>query len=257
MNKWLATVICLAVLVFALRGNFSIVHRLQENIQTEKQADQKQISGNIKKGETLSDIFKRYNLDMSELFRIREASADVHKLRRLYPGQPYKITLDDKDKINSFVYWINDDTILNIDRTETGFCARKVSVDYEKKIEYIGGTIKDNLVSSVGEDRESLLLALQLSDIFAWDIDFTADLRNEDEFRIAVEGLYLDGEFKRYGDILSAEFVNNRETFRAYRFTCDSRSDYYDAKGRSLKKAFLKAPLSFRHISSSFSKCRR
>ena len=124
---------------------------------------------------------------------------------------------------------------------------------YEKKILHIGGVIKDNLISSIGESRDRVLLALELSDIFAWDIDFTVDLRNRDAFKIVVEGFYLDGEFKKYGDILSAEFVNNGETYCAYRFEHNGKAGYYDDEGKSLRKAFLKAPLSFRRISSGFS----
>jgi murein DD-endopeptidase MepM/ murein hydrolase activator NlpD len=100
------------------------------------------------------------------------------------------------------------------------------------------------------------MLALQLSDIFAWDIDFSTDLRNGDTFKIVVEGFYLDGEFKKYGDILSAEFFNNGEVYRAYRFEYNGGADYYDADGKSLRRSFLKAPLNFRRISSGFSKRR-
>jgi murein DD-endopeptidase MepM/ murein hydrolase activator NlpD len=108
----------------------------------------------------------------------------------------------------------------------------------------------------MGGGQQNLLLALNLSDIFAWDIDFTTALRKGDTFRILVEGLYRDGEFKKYGSILAAEFVNDGALSRAYRFEVDGRADYYDAEGRSLRKAFLKAPLSFRRISSGFSKSR-
>jgi murein DD-endopeptidase MepM/ murein hydrolase activator NlpD len=108
----------------------------------------------------------------------------------------------------------------------------------------------------MGGGQQNLLLALNLSDIFAWDIDFTTALRKGDTFRILVEGLYRDGEFKKYGNIVAAEFVNYGVLSRAYRFEVDGRADYYDAEGRSLRKAFLKAPLSFRRISSGFSKSR-
>jgi murein DD-endopeptidase MepM/ murein hydrolase activator NlpD len=108
----------------------------------------------------------------------------------------------------------------------------------------------------MGGGQQNLLLALSLSDVFAWDIDFTTALRKGDTFRLLVEGLYRDGEFRKYGNILAAEFVNDGVTFRAYRFEIDGRADYYDATGRSLRKAFLQAPLSFRRISSGFSKSR-
>jgi murein DD-endopeptidase MepM/ murein hydrolase activator NlpD len=155
--------------------------------------------------------------------------------------------------VNSFIYWIDDDNTLNITRSDSGFYAEKVPIPYEKRILYMDRTIKDNLISSAGEGKEGLMLALNISDIFAWDIDFTSDLRNEDTFRVIVEGLYLDGEFRKYGDILCVEFVNNGKTYQAYRFEYEGKTDYYDSEGKTLRRAYLKAPLSFRRISSTFS----
>lgn len=239
----------------AFMGNFSFITKTEEAPPVQKQ-EFREITGKIKKGETLFDIFKKYKLDISELYKIREASANIHRLRELYPGRPYKIVLDNNEQINSFIYGIDDDCSLNINRTDKGYYAEKVLINYEKRILHIGGTIKDNLIASMGEGNENLLLALQLSDIFAWDIDFTADLRNDDSFKIVVEGLYLDGKFKKYGDILSSEFSNNSDVYRAYASEQNGKIDYYDEMGKSLRKAFLKAPLSFRRISSVFSRGR-
>jgi murein DD-endopeptidase MepM/ murein hydrolase activator NlpD len=99
-------------------------------------------------------------------------------------------------------------------------------------------------------------VALQLSDVFAWDIDFSSDLREGDTYKIVIEGYYLDGVLKKYGDILSTEFVNQGETFRAYRYEIDGQADYFDEQGKSVKRAFLKAPLNFRRISSYFARSR-
>ncbi len=250
MKRILITAVFLITAFLMMRGDFDIFNK-QENAG--EYGKYREISGTVRKGETLFNIFKRYNLNITELFRIKEASANIHKLRELYPGQPYKIIIDDNNRINSFIYWINDDSVLNIYRTESGFCAEKKDVEYEKRTLHLGGVIKDNLISSVGNGSENIMLALQLSDIFAWDIDFTSDLRNGDAFKIAVEGFYLNGEFKKYGNILSAEFVNNGEAYRAYRFEHDGKVDYYDDEGKSLRRAFLKAPLSFRRVSSGFS----
>ena len=212
-----------------------------------------EINGTIKKGETFFEVFKQYGLDLAELFKIREAAADVHRLRKVQPGQQYKISVDADNRVNYLAYWIDDDGILEVTRKDHGFAAEKIPVVYEKRIEHIGGVIKDNLISSVGEGRENLLLALQLSDVFAWDIDFASDLRENDTFKILVEGLYLDGEFKKHGNILSAEFNNDDKVYYAYRFENNGKAGYYDADGKSLKKAFLKAPLNFRRISSYYS----
>jgi murein DD-endopeptidase MepM/ murein hydrolase activator NlpD len=251
MKNILVAVVAVFIIFIVIRSNLGITNN--QNDPEQVQPHWREICGTIKKGETLYDIFKKYKLDISELLKLKEASADIHRLKELCPGQTYKIILDDNKTINSFIYCIDDDNILHITRTEAGFYTEKKKIEYEKRILHIGGIVRENLISSVGEGRENLMLAFQFSDIFAWNIDFTTDLRNEDAYRIVVEGLYLGGEFKKYGNILSAEFINNGETYRAYRFGQDGEVDYYDAYGKSLRRSFLKAPLNFRRISSTFS----
>lgn len=250
MKKALTAACIILIAVWVMRSDFSVIETGEQ--PAPEQVAYKEVVGTIGKGETFFDIFKKWKLDMVDLFALREASAGIHRLREVRPGQPYKIVLDDNG-LRSFDYWIDDDSILSINREEGGFCAARKTIDYEKRIQHMGGVIADNLVASIGQGRDNLMLALQLSDIFAWDIDFTSDLRNGDTFKIVVEGLYLDGEFRKYGNILSAEFGNDGESCRAYRYERDGNAEYYDADGKALKKAFLKAPLSFRRISSGFS----
>ena len=214
------------------------------------------IRGMVERGQTLYEIFKRHNLDPRELFPMKEALAGVHSPREIRPGQPYEIQVDPEKRLHAFVYWVNDDSLVRVTRAEEGYQAEKLNLEYDRKLLCLEGTIEDNLIASMGGGQQNLLLALSLSDVFAWDIDFTTALRKGDTFRMLVEGLYRDGEFRKYGDILTAEFVNDGVTHRAYRFEVDGRADYYDTEGRSLRKAFLKAPLSFRRISSGFSKSR-
>jgi murein DD-endopeptidase MepM/ murein hydrolase activator NlpD len=214
------------------------------------------ISGMVEKGQSLFEIFKRHGLDPRELFHVKEALASVHSPREFRPGQPYEFQLDPEKRLQSFIYWVSDDALVRVTRAGESYQAEKLNLEYERKLLCLEGAIEDNLIVSMGGGQQNLLLALNLSDIFAWDIDFTTALRRGDTFRLLVEGLYRDGEFRKYGTILAAEFVNDGVAYRAYRFEVDGKADYYDAEGRSLRKAFLKAPLSFRRISSGFSKSR-
>ena len=214
------------------------------------------ISGAVQRGQSLYEIFKRHDLDPRELFPMKEALAGVHSPRELRAGRPYEIQVDPEKRPHTFVYWVSDDALVRVSRTGEGYRAEKLSLEYERKVLCLEGSIEDNLISSMGGGPQNLLLALSLSDVFAWDIDFTTALRRGDTFRLLVEGLYRDGGFKKYGTILAAEFVNDGTLYRAYRFEVDGKADYYDAEGRALRKAFLKAPLSFRRISSGFSKSR-
>lgn len=212
-------------------------------------ADHRKIAGVIRSGDTFFDIFKKHGLDITELFRIREASAHAFDLGRLTSGQPYRITFDGESRILSMEYQIDDGSMLQVRKEAEGFLADRVPVPYESRLRLVDGRVKSNLVSAVDDP----LLALKLSDIFAWDIDFTTDLREGDSVRLVVEELWLDGEFKKYGDVLAAQFFNDGQVYHAYRFDRGGRADYYDGRGNSLKRAFLKAPLSYRRISSGFS----
>ena len=213
-------------------------------------------SGMVQKGQSLHEIFKRHDLDPRQLFPVKEALAGVHSPREFRPGRPYEIQVDPEKGLHAFLYWASDEALVRVTRAGEGYRAERLSLEYEKRILCLEGSIEDNLIASMGGGPQNLLLALGLSDIFAWDIDFTTALRRGDTFRVLVEGLYRDGGFRKYGGILAAEFVNDGVAYRAYRFEIDGKADYYDAEGRSLRKAFLKAPLSFRRISSGFSKSR-
>lgn len=216
----------------------------------------REIADTVRKGETVSTIFEKHHLDLGELFRMRQASASVHPLRNISAGRPYTITLDPDNNVLSLAYHINDEEILRVVRSEPGYLADKVAIEYERRIGTLGGVVRSNIASSLPGVGQSALLAIELSDIFAWDVDFNTDFRKGDTFRILVEERWLDGEFRNYGDILAAELSVDGHVYRAYRFGTGDRSGYFDDEGKSLRKAFLKAPLSYRRISSGFTKRR-
>lgn len=255
MKKAFLFATSLVVGFLTVTGSFQTVYKTEPDIKTPvietAKESYREIAGIIKPGETLFDIFKKYSLDVRDLFLMKEASASVHRLRDISANRSYKLMVDGQNRVQLFDYSINDDLSLNIMRYEGGFIAEKVAIEYERRTSPLAGTIKDNLISSIGQDR--LPVALNISDIFAWDIDFTTDMRNGDTFKVIVEELYRDNEFKRYGDVIAAEFVNNGKSYRAFRFEHNGKAGYYDDEGNTLKRAFLKAPLSFRRVSSGFS----
>jgi murein DD-endopeptidase MepM/ murein hydrolase activator NlpD len=202
------------------------------------------------------DIFKRYGLSIRELLSIREASAGIHRIKMISAGQPYRIRLDGDNNVLFLTYRIDDETFLRITRADLDFRAEKVEIPFERKVGSVGGVIETSLYDSLGNGGESAQLAYAVADIFSWDIDFTTDLQPGDSFRVAVEELWLDGRFQRYGNVLAAEFINDGTTYRAFRYEINGNYGYFDDNGNSLRKAFLKAPLNFRRISSGFSRSR-
>ncbi len=211
------------------------------------------ISDVVRQGESLFIIFKKHGLDVYTLFEIREAAASVHEITGINAGQPYTICIDNDNRVNSITYRIDEDHFLDIERTQKGYKAQRRKVPYETRAITVAGRIGNNLISSIGEDRESFLLAMKFAELFESEIDFTADLQPGDTYSIVVEGLFLEGSLKKYGEVLSAELVNEGSRYAAYRFDLDGKPGYFDAEGKSLKKSFVMAPLSFRRISSYFS----
>lgn len=215
------------------------------------------IEADVRRGESFFDIFKRHGLDMAELYQISQAAAGTYDVGRLRAGRAYAFELDGERRVLGMTYQIDDMSFLNVRRTDGGFAAERVDVPYEHRTVHLSGTVDDNLITSVGDAA----LAMRLSDIFVWDIDFTTDMRRGDRFEVLVEELRRDGQFVKYGRILAASLTNAGQTYEAYRFEQpmgDGRTsmDYYDREGRALRKAFLKAPLSYRRISSGFSQKR-
>jgi len=206
----------------------------------------------VKPGEALYDIFTRLGLDTDELYEIAAASRSEYNVGRLTPGRSLSLEVDDENHVRSLTYNIDSNNMLRVKRTDKGFSAEKCDIPYTTTLVHLSGTVHDNLVSSM----DDLLLALDLSDIFAWDTDFATDIRKGDTYKLVVEEQRLDGQFVKYGKILAAEFINNGRAHYAYRYDQNGKVDYFDREGRSLKKAFLKAPLSFRRISSTFSRHR-
>ncbi|MET0094196.1 MAG: peptidoglycan DD-metalloendopeptidase family protein, partial [Sedimenticola sp.] len=98
-------------------------------------------------------------------------------------------------------------------------------------------------------------LIMELANIFGWDIDFALEIRSGDTFSLIYEEKYLDGDKYRNGAILAAEFINQGRVVRAVRYE-DEHGDgsYFSPDGKSMRKAFLRAPVDFRRISSRFTR---
>lgn len=209
-------------------------------------------NGTVKQGDTVTALLGDY-LSARQISQLARQSKDTFALTGLCAGQPYQLcTLD--DQFDSFLYDIDQDEQLLIRRLDEQFEISRIPIAYEVDEVVVKGVISSSLFSAVEEVGEKPGLAISLADIFAWDIDFILDIRKGDSFQAVVEKRFRDGQPAGYGRILAAEFVNQGRSSRAILFRDESgnSSAYYDPEGKSLRKAFLKAPLSFTRISSGF-----
>lgn len=218
-------------------------------------------SGQVGSGDTASSILSEW-INPSEMHDLAQLCKPVFSLRQLRAGQPYRIYTED-DKLVRLEYEIDDEKYLVIIPQETdaqacaNFTVETHDIEYEYKMAQVSGIITSNLFDAVEQSGENSSLAITLADIFGWEIDFIRDLRDGDSFSAVVEKKYRDGEFKGYRQIIAASFVNQGERHEGYRMIDDQGiAQYYNADGGNLRRAFLKAPLSFQRISSNYSNSR-
>lgn len=213
------------------------------------------VKGVVKHGDTASSLLNKY-LPLKTIYELSRLSSDGFSLTRIRKGQPYKIILEQDDLVG-FEYEIDKEDKLMFKKENGMFSINQAPIKYDVDLEVVSATITSSLFEAVIKSGERSDLAWKLSDIFAWDIDFIRDIQPGDQFKVLVEKRYRDGKLSGYGQIQSAFFTNNGTLFKAF-FHKDSNgvAGYYDEKGRSLQKAFLKAPLAFSRISSKFTKRR-
>jgi len=195
-------------------------------------------------------------LPRSAVQRLVEAARPVHNLARLSVGHPFGLAVGPDGFLWAFTYSIDELRTLKVSRRGEALQAEVLSREYEVRVANPGGRIDSSLFAAVTASGEDDQLALDLADIFAWDVDFNTELRRGDSFQVAVEKLYVEGRFRRYGRILAAELTRGTRLRRAVRFEGARGAGYYAPDGTSLRKAFLRSPLKFSRITSRFSLAR-
>jgi murein DD-endopeptidase MepM/ murein hydrolase activator NlpD len=146
---------------------------------------------------------------------------------------------------------------LKVSRATDGFRADVSARPIEARTVVAHGVIDSSLFDAAQSAGLQDPTVLQLAQIFGWDIDFALDLRPGDEFTVSYQRLYQHGEYLQDGPILAARFTNQGREVRAVRYRApDGGERYYSPDGRSMQKAFLRAPLEFRRVSSKFSRAR-
>jgi murein DD-endopeptidase MepM/ murein hydrolase activator NlpD len=195
-------------------------------------------------------------LSPAGLHQLVEAARPIHDLARISIGRPFGVALEPDGLLHAFTYGIDELRTLRVVRRGQVLSAELLTRDYETRMAVVSGTIERSLFEAIEAKGEDDQLALDLADIFAWDVDFNTEIQVGDSYRVAVEKRYLDGSFVHYGRILAAEFVRGDRVLEALRHEGASGAGYYDPEGRPLRKAFLRSPLRFTRISSRFSRSR-
>jgi murein DD-endopeptidase MepM/ murein hydrolase activator NlpD len=194
----------------------------------------------VKQGDTLAKIFSQFSLSPQATYKVSSAGKHARALTRLKPGDLLYLHINESGHLANLKY-----ALTNIETLVSTIETKKI----EKVLNFSQGVITSNFWNAGTGAGLTDMQIMELAGIFGWDIDFAQEIRAGDRFNMIFEELYVDGEFIGVGDIAAAEFVNQGETFTAIRY---SDSQYYTPQGRSMRKSFLRAPINFKYVSSSF-----
>lgn len=216
----------------------------------------------IKQGDTFGVILERNKIGYPKIFHIAEKAKDTFDIRKLQLGKPYTI-LCSKDSLQTpkcFIYQPNVEEYVVISFHDSIYAYTS-----RKPIQYVEKTITGVISSSISETLDqkgiSQVLTYKLADeIYAWTIDFRR-LQKGDRFKVIYTDKYIDDTiYAGIHQVKAAYFEHNNEPFYAFRFKTDSVRglvDYFNEEAKNLRRAFLKAPVKFKRISSRYNLKRR
>ncbi len=214
------------------------------------------LEGRVQRNQTLSQILSGYNISASVIHQIAGFSRELFDVRRIRQGNNYKVFLSN-DSIKSphyFVYLLDPAEYVRIHLNHPIFIERD-SKEVTQVLKEASGTINSSLWNAMTSNQIPPVLAIELSEIYAWAIDFFG-LREGDNFRVFYSENYVDSISVGIDKIKSACFTHMGQDFYAIPFEQDSTLSFYDRDGNSLQRTFLKAPLRYTRISSGFSHSR-
>lgn len=204
----------------------------------------------VKNGDSLAKIFKRLGFSARTTYEVSSAKGEHSTLlKKLNVGDTLKIAQNLDGKLVALIYPLSKVDTLYVHWDNDEYQSVKETKTVEIRETMAHGIITTNFWNAGVDAGLNDAQIINLASVFGWDIDFALDIRSGDTFHVIYEKQYVDGDFIGTGKILAAEFVNQDDTFQAIRFIDD---EYYSPDGKSMRKAFLRAPVSFKYISSNF-----
>ena len=212
--------------------------------------------GTIASGQTLGALLLNNGVNNRVHAALPRLNVDGFTVKSIRAGKPY-IMFRQPDSIGSLAYFVYQHSPIGYYVFDLRDTLRVYP--YNREITTVQrvaqAEISSSLWQTISEAGLPPTLALDMSDVFAWAVDFFG-IQKGDSFRVLYDELYADTLRIGIGSIYAAWFVHRGERFMAFRFEQDSVPSYWDEHGQSLRKSFLKAPLRFSRISSRYSNSR-
>lgn len=211
----------------------------------------------IKKNQYLSEIMKKQNVDYGTIVHMERNHKDVFDIRKIKPGHKHTFLLS-RDSLATPLFWIYEIDKINfvVFSLTDSLTAWRDEKTVDIKTEQIEGVINTSLWNAIKDANGDANLTMELSDIYSWTVDFFG-IQPGDTFKVVYENRYIHDECIGMGKILACYLNNAGSKHYAYYFEQNGNGQYFDENGANLRKAFLKAPLNYRRISSTFSNARR
>ena len=212
----------------------------------------------ISPGHSLSNILSSSGADANSINNLNLVPDSILDPRKINAGNKYTIynVNDSAHTLRYFVYHKSKQDFVVLEFLEDTIIASIFSKPAISKKRVSGAVITSSLWNAISDSELDINLALKLSDIYAWSIDFFG-LQKMDSFIVYYSELYIDNEPIGIDSIYSAIFYHANHPYYAIYFEKEDIKGYWDLEGNSLRKAFLKAPLSFSRISSHFTYARK
>ena len=213
-------------------------------------------TGIVKRNQILAQILRDYALPEGAMAQLVTLTREEFDMRKIKAGSPYTLFLT-RDSANMLQYLVYEHS--PVDYSVFDFTDSLRVYDYKKEIvpveKRVSGKIETSLWNTLSQQNINPMLTLELSDIYAWTVDFFG-IQPGDSFSVVYDELFVDTADIGIGRIHAAYFRQNGREYYAIPFVQDSVESYFDADGSSLRRAFLKAPLHFRRISGRYSHSR-
>ncbi|MDN7136164.1 peptidoglycan DD-metalloendopeptidase family protein [Pseudidiomarina terrestris] len=203
----------------------------------------------VKSGDSLARIFDVMGFSPQQLYRVTQDKQANKYLLKLHPGDTLRFAKNAEGELLQLAYQISPVDTLIVSQTTKGYASEIDTKEVQIQEAFAFAEIDSSFWNAGINAGLTENQIMSIANIFGWDIDFALDLRKGDEFSVIFEKEYVDGEFVGYGRVLAAEFVNQDRKFQAI---LHSNGDYYAVNGNAMRKSFLRSPVKFTYISSSF-----
>ena len=211
----------------------------------------------IQRNDSVASLLSRLKINKQDKSKFLHDARNIKTMRRLIPGETIHAQTTATGGLLALKYFPGGNKHLLVKKINGTFKENKSPLNIETKIKMKSGAIKSSLFAATDDASVPDSIAIQITEIFASDIDFNRDLRKKDHFKVVYELRYSNGEYIGAGRVLAAEFINKGKTYQAVYFEANNKEKgYYTPDGKNLRRAFLRSPLKFSRISSGFTRSR-